>query len=126
MDNEFYASIKLVSGEEIFAIVSPSEEDDDRTLLLLENPVIIEPIVSKNQGIVGYKIKPWMMIPDDDIYIIDMNKVITMTEVNDNQIIRLYKKFNKNTSQVSLERNMGFISKVDDAREILERIYKSN
>lgn len=125
MENEFYASIKLVSGEEIFAIVSPSEEDE-RTLLLLENPVIIEPIVSKNQGIVGYKIKPWMMIPDDDIYIIDMDKVITMTEVSDNQIIRLYQKFNKNTSQVSLERNMGFISKVDDARKVLERIYRSN
>lgn len=125
MDNEFYASIKLVSGEEIFAIVSPAEEDD-RTLLMLENPVIIDPIISKNQGIVGYKIKPWMMIPDDDIYIIDMDKVITMTEVNNEDIIRLYLKFNQDTSQVTLERSMGLLSKVDDARKILEKIYKSN
>lgn len=122
---EFYAAIKLVSGEEIFAIVSPTEEED-RTLLLLENPVIIEPMMSKTQGIIGYKIRPWMLIPDDDIYIIDMNKVITMTEVYDNQIIRAYKKFNNNSSQVSLEKNMGFISKVDDARRILEKIYNSN
>jgi hypothetical protein len=125
MENEFYAAIKLVSGEEIFAIVSPTEEDD-RTLLILENPVIIEPIISKNQGTVGYKVKPWMMIPDDDIYIIDMNKVITMTEISDDQIIRIYQKFIKNSSQVSLDKNMGFISKVDDARKALEKLYNSN
>lgn len=125
MENEFYASIKLVSGEEIFAIVSPSEEED-RTLLLLENPVIIEPMVSKTQGIVGYKVRQWMLIPDDDIYIIDMNKVITMTEIDNEQIIRVYQKFVRNTSQVSLERNMGFISKVDEARKVLEKLYKSS
>ena len=125
MENEFYAAIKLVSGEEIFSIVSPTEEDD-RTLLMLENPVTIEPIVSKNQGIVGYKVKPWMMIPDDDIYIIDMNKVITMTEVNNDQIIRIYQKFVNNSSQVFLDKHMGFISKVDDARKSLEKLYQSS
>jgi hypothetical protein len=125
MENEFYASIKLVSGEEIFAIVSPTEEDD-RTLLMLENPVIIEPMVSKQQGTVGYKVKPWMMIPEDDIYIIDMNKVITMTEVDDEQIIRIYQKFIKNSSRVDLDKHMGFISKVDDARKTLEKLYKNS
>ena len=125
MENEFYASIKLVSGEEIFSIVCPTEEDD-RTLLILENPVIIEPISSKTQGIVGYKIRPWMNIPEDDIYIIDMDKVITMTEICDKNIIRIYQKFIKNTSQVSLEKGMGLISKVDEARKVLEKIYNSN
>ena len=125
MENEFYAAIKLVSGEEVFALVSSTEEDD-RTLLLLENPVIIEPIVSRTQGMTGYKVKPWMCLPDDDIYIIDMNKVITMTEVSDKQIIRIYEKYNKDSSQVTLEKGMGFISKVDEARKVLEKIYNSN
>lgn len=125
MENEFYAAIKLVSGEEVFAIVSPTEEDD-RTLLMLENPVIIEPMVSKQNGVVGYKVKPWMMIPDDDIYIIDMNKVITMTEVDDEQIIRVYQKFTRESSQVTLDKHMGFISKVDEARKVLEKLYNSN
>ena len=124
MEQEFYAAIKLVSGEEIFAMVCPTEEED-RTLLILDSPVIIEPIMSKNQGVVGYKVKPWMNIPDDDMYIIDMNKVITMTEINDHQIIGIYKKFTQNSSQVSLERNMGFISKVEDARRFLEKIYNN-
>jgi hypothetical protein len=124
MDNEFYAAIKLISGEEIFSLVSPTEEED-RTLLILDNPVIIEPVVTKNQGVIGYKVKPWMCIPDDDIYIIDMNNVITMTEIYDSQIIKIYQKYIKNSSQVSLETSMGFISKVDEARKILEKLYNS-
>jgi len=125
MEQEFYAAIKLVSGEEIFAIVSPTDEEG-RTLLILENPVIIEPMVSRNAGIVGYKVKPWMNIPDDDIFIIDMNKVITMTEIHNEQIIQIYKKYMNDSSQVDLEKSMGFISKVNDARKVLEKIYNSN
>jgi len=122
MDKEFYAAIKLTSGEEIFSLVSPVDEDD-RTLLMLENPVIMEPMISRNQGVVGYKVKPWMIIPDDDIYIINMDNVITITEIDNDQIIKIYKNFNKNTSQVSLEKDMGFISKVNDARKSLENLY---
>jgi len=125
MEEEFYASIKLVSGEEIFAIVCPTNEEG-RTLLILENPVIIDPMVSRNAGIVGYKVRPWMKIPDDDIYIIDMDKIITMTEIHDKQIIGIYKKYMSDSSQVNLEKSMGFISKVDDARKVLEKIYNSN
>jgi hypothetical protein len=125
MEQEFYAAIKLISGEEIFAIVCPTDEEG-RTLLILENPVIIEPMVSRNVGIVGYKVKPWMQIPDDDIFIIDMNKVITMTEIYDKHIIGIYKKYMNDSSQVNLEKSMGFISKVNDARKVLEKIYNSN
>ena len=125
MEEEFYASIKLVSGEEIFAIVCPTDEEG-RTLLILENPVIIDPMVSRNAGIVGYKVRPWMKIPDDDIYIIDMDKIITMTEIHDKQIIGIYKKYMSDSSQVNLEKSMGFISQVDDARKVLEKIYNSN
>ena len=125
MEEEFYASIKLVSGEEIFAIVCPTNEEG-RTLLILENPVIIDPMVSRNAGIVGYKVRPWMKIPDDDIYIIDMDKIITMTEIHDKQIIGIHRKYISDSSQVNLEKSMGFISKVDDARKVLEKIYNSN
>lgn len=125
MEEEFYAAIKLVSGEEIFAIVCPTDEEG-RILLILENPIIIDPMVSKNAGIVGYRVRPWMKIPEDSIYIIDMDKIITMTEIHNEQIIGIYRKYISDSSQVNLEKSMGFISKVDDARKILEKIYNSN
>lgn len=126
MEEEFYASIKLVSGEEIFAMVCPSHEEDE-IVLILDNPVIIETIVSRKSGTMGYKIKPWMSIPDDDVYLVKIDKVITMTEVRNDTIISIYKKFINSSSRIELNnRKMGFISKVDDARRYLEKIYNSN
>ena len=40
MGEEFYAIIKLVSGEEIFSLVMSDEVNDD-TVIVLQNPVII-------------------------------------------------------------------------------------
>ena len=125
MEKEFYASIKLVSGEEIFSLVSASEEEG-RTLLVLDNPVIITPMTNKIGMIMGYKVEPWMKIPEDDMYIINMSTVITMTEVGDDDIINVYHKFNRSTSRVNIDRNMGFISKVDEARRSLEKAYKNS
>jgi hypothetical protein len=49
-----------------------------------------------------------------------------MTEIYNVQIIRVYEKYTKNSSQVSLEKTVGFISKVDEARKVLEKLYNSN
>ena len=43
MEEEFYASVKLVSGEEIFGEVMPSEENG-RTVLIISDPVEIETV----------------------------------------------------------------------------------
>jgi hypothetical protein len=125
IEEEFYAAIKLVSGEEVFALVSVSEEED-RTLLILDNPVIITPITNKTGIIAGYKVEPWMSLPEDDMYIIDVSNVITMTEIGDEDIINVYHKFNKSASRVTIDRKMGLISKVDEARKTLEKVYKNS
>lgn len=124
MEEEFYASIKLVSGEEVFALVSYTDEEHD-TFLILDNPVLIECIESKKGNVVGYKVKPWMSIPDDDMYIIQLDKVITLTEIKDENIIQIYKKYTGSGSQVTIDKTLGLISKVDEARVFLENIYKT-
>ena len=43
IEDDFYATVKLKSGEEIFAKVAASDEDD-RTLLLVTNPVVVSEI----------------------------------------------------------------------------------
>ena len=67
MEDDFYASIKLISGEEIFAKVSVCEEDE-RTLLLLSNPVTLEEVKMKKWGTVGYKVEAWMKTASDDMF----------------------------------------------------------
>ena len=128
MEDEFYASIKLITGEEIFSLVMPSSEDD-RIFLILNNPVTIEPIVIKNMGIHGVKIDPWIKLADDDTFILNIDRVITITEVKDDYTIKMYKKFlhqkcNKSPTE-GLTAEMGYLSTVSEARVIFEKLYRS-
>ena len=128
MEEDFYATIKLISGEEIFSIVCPSEEEG-RTMLILNNPVTIEVIVMKQIGMQGYKIDPWLKFADDDTFLLDMNKVLTISEVRDEETIEMYQKFLKQkdneNSKNSLTPEMGYLSSVSEARKIFEKLYKS-
>ena len=53
IEEDFYATVKLKSGEEIFAKVAASEEDD-RTMLIISNPITVSEIKGRT-GIMGYK-----------------------------------------------------------------------
>ena len=127
MNEEFYAVIKLISGEEIFAKVVPCEEEN-RTLLLLDNPVIFENILIKHLGVGAVKIEPWLTVSNDSIIVIDMDKVITISEVHDDQYISVYTKYlrdkDRDSNQTEVNPNMGFLSSVSDARVFLEKLYK--
>jgi hypothetical protein len=128
-EEEFYAAIKMVSGEEVFSKVCPCEEQD-RTILILDNPVLMETITIRQFGMTALKVVPWMKLTDDTMFIVEMNRIITMTEVNDSSIIKVYQKYirerNKISSKSQLSSNMGFISSIADARVSLEKLYKSN
>ena len=128
MGEEFHAVIKLITGEEIFALVSVDENDGDPILLLM-NPVVMK--VMRNHVGQYVKVKPWMEIPTDDLYVIKYDKIITMTEVKEEQTIQFYNRY-LNDDDVDFEDDgrtkisdkMGYISTVDDARKMLENLYK--
>jgi hypothetical protein len=128
MDEEFHAVIKLVTGEEIFALVSVDENDGDPILLLM-NPVIMK--VMRNHVGQYVKVRPWMEIPTDDLYVIKYDKIITMTEVKEEKVIQFYEKYLNDDDtdweedgRTKITDKMGYISTVDDARKLLEKLYK--
>jgi len=128
MEEDFYAVIKLVSGEEIFSIVCPSDEED-QLMLILNNPVTIEVVVMKQLGMQGYKIDPWLKFADDDTFLLEMEKVLTISEVRDEETIEMYHKFlrqkNEKDSKNPITREMGYLSSVTEARKMLEKLYES-
>ena len=77
IEDDFYATLKLKSGEEIFAKVAASEEED-RTMLLIHHPVIISAIKAK-VGTVGYKVEPCLKTTTDYMFIINMDNVLTLS-----------------------------------------------
>ena len=126
---EFPAVIKLVSGEEIFAKVCPCEEEDN-TILILDCPVTFENIIIRQIGVSAVRINPWLKISDDPTVVMNMDKVITMTEVHDKHLIKVYNRYLNEKDQISnrtdINENMGFLSSVSDARVFLEKLYKSS
>ena len=124
---EFLAVIKLVSGEEVISTVTSSDEGD-RTLLLLDNPVIFESVMMKNMTMGAIKVIPWVQAASDTILILDMDKVITMSEVFDKEVVRIYNRYlndkDRETNESIISKDMGYLSSVTDARIFLEKLYK--
>ena len=63
------------------------------------------------------------------MFIINMDKVITLSESTDLEIISVYQQFVQDMARSKsgvpkLSRRMGYVSSVNDAKDILEKIYK--
>ena len=132
IEEDFYATIKLRSGEEIFAKVAASEEQD-RTMLIVSNPINVKEIKSKTDNVVGYKIEPWLKTTSEDMFIIRLDDVLTLSESSDIEIIMMYQEYvrtgstkDKNNGSSKIDRKMGYLSSVRDAKEVLEKIYKNS
>ena len=134
MGEEFIAVIKLVSGEEILASVCVDETGEE-PIIIAHTPVTMKMI---NNGMY-VKIKPWMDLADDDMFVFLTDKIITMSEVKDQKVIKIYERYVEEENEddkinqllpaggeVKPDGKMGYISSVEDARKSLENIFKNN
>ena len=60
----------------------------------------------------------------------DLSEVLTMSESSDVEMISMYQRWLRDTTrskndEPKLSRKMGYISTVNDAKDILEKLYKS-
>lgn len=128
IEEEFYATIKLkYSGEEIFTKVAASEEED-KTVLILSNPIVIEFVKSRGNE-KGYKMEPWLKTSSQDMFILDLDDVLTISESDSIEMICFYesyisKMFKSNYSE--LNREMGYLGTVEDTKKSLEKIFKAS
>ena len=132
MGEEFYCILKLVSGEEILSLIMVDENDGD-PIIILQNPIVMKHITTSTGG--SYmKIKPWIEMSSDDMFLIKLDKIITMTETKDVRLIQLYEHYINEDSteeyqpsgQVKPSPSMGYVSSVEEARKNLENIFKLN
>ena len=129
MEEDFYATLKLKNGEEIFAKVLPNDDNENITLIIT-NPIVVSEL--KNRGTVsGYKIEPWLKTTSEDMFILSMSDILLVSENNDIEMIEMYQSYLrkysiKTKSKESLSREMGYISSVTEAKKLLEKIYKNS
>jgi len=133
MEEEFFSTIKLISGEEIVAKVSYVEEDD---CLFLFKPMKVETVKQKKLGrtVDGFVLHEWIHSTYDDSFIIPMNKVLTMTEL-DKRVERYYltviddipESDEEEPGRVTpdkLSTRMGYLGSISETKKTLEKIYK--
>ena len=127
MDEEFHSIIKLISGEEILALACVDENDGD-PVITLKHPIIVK-MIANNRGMY-IKVKPWVELSDEEIFVIKGDKILTMTETKNKKLIALYNNYVNDdpevpnfTGQVKPSEEMGYVSSVEDARKKLEDIF---
>ena len=132
-DEEFYGVFKLVNGEEVLgkAVLT---EDNGQTLVFIQDPVCTQIITKETEDgrtVRGMGFAKWMQFSDEDFYILTEKDIITVTSMS-KEVSFMYEAFvmgeddeKKNKTQLDLEPEMGYLGKIDEARKLFERIYKS-
>lgn len=133
MKDSFYATIKLLTGEEILSEVM-QEEMHGVSFFVLSNPIIMEEMFDIDNGNVkgGTIPKKWLSYANDDMHIVNTNHVITMSEL-DSFGIDFYKKaiiasrlHSPIKREVQSKNHSGFLGHTKTIREKLEEIYNNS
>jgi len=132
---EFYSIIKMMSGEEVLSLTMVDENGGD-PVLILQNPIILK-VITSQRGM-HIKVKPWIEMSSDDIFIVKPDRIITMTETDDERLIDIYNNYVEEEDSDSIDtyqnpskpnhvkpsKKMGYLSSVEEARKSLEELYK--
>jgi hypothetical protein len=132
MEEEFFATIKLVSGEEVVAKVCYLPEEEK---LVLDRPLEVENAKQKKGQIevTGFALKEWISATFDNMFIIDKQHVITMIEI-EGEIVEFYEKtlerLDSGKSLVGkgnkLPRGSGYLGSVEKMKKSLEDIFNKS
>ena len=130
MEEEFYATLNLVSGEEVVAKVCYLPDEDK---IMLDRPLMVENAKQKkgHLEVTGFALKEWINATFDTMFIINKDHVLTMTEI-ENEIVDFYEKtINRLENGKSLAgkgdklpRRAGYLGSIKQVKKSLEDIYK--
>ena len=87
--------------------------------------------VKAKGGIVGYKVEPWLKTTKEDMFIINLQDVLTLSESTDAEMINMYQNFledtrKENRNRTKINRRMGYLGTVNDTKMSLEKIFKES
>jgi hypothetical protein len=130
MEEEFYATLKLVSGEEIVSKVCYLPDEDK---ILLDKPLQVEHAKQKKGHVemTGFTFKEWVSATFEDMFVIRRDHVLTMSEL-DNEILEFYEKSVRKIESGrhltgrgnKLPRAAGYLGSIQETKKNLEDIFK--
>ena len=131
-EEDFIATVKLVSGEEVVARVCYLPDEDK---VILENPLQVEHAKTRKGDleISGFSFKEWMSATFDQMFIVSRDHIITMSELGA-PIIDFYEKTMKRLENGKsltgrgnkLPRTSGYLGSINQTKKNLEDIFKKS
>tara|TARA_Y100000356_G_C11017870_1_gene161786 strand:+ start:107 stop:505 length:399 start_codon:yes stop_codon:yes gene_type:complete len=132
MGEEFFATVKLITGEEIVSKVVYLEDEDK---VMLENPLQVDPAKQRKGAleISGFSFREWVCATFDKMFILNRNHIITMSEI-EGPIVDFYKETllrMENGKSLTgkgdkLPRGSGYLGSVTDMKKSLENIFNKS
>ena len=135
-EEEFYGVFKLVSGEEVLgkAVLT---EDNGETLSFIQNPVctlVVNKETEDGRQVRGVGFAKWMQFSDEDFYILREKDVLTVSSMS-KEVTFMYEAFiqsenkgkppKKDHSKINPQPEMGYLGKIDEARNLFEKLFKT-
>jgi hypothetical protein len=132
MEEEFYATIKLVSGEELVSKVCYLTEENK---IMLERPLIVENSKQRKGQleVTGFALKEWISATFDNMFVINKDHVLTMVEI-EGEIVDFYEKtlFRMETGKSlagrgnKIPRGSGYLGSVKEMKKSLEDLFNKS
>ena len=126
--------MKLKSGETILGSMIATEEDScpGKTTFYVQDPAQPQNHQVDKDGQLGIAVGliKWMMFADEEFYMVTEDHIITVAPMAMDAVlmykmwVRKEKGINKNEVEIPMNKNMGLVGKVTDARAKLEDFWK--
>ena len=132
MEEEFYATVKLLSGEELVAKVCYLPDEDK---IMLDRPMTVENARQRKGQleVTGFQLKEWISATFDTMFVIKRDHVLTMIEI-EGELVDFYEKTllrlegGKSLAGRGnkLPRGSGYLGSVKEMKKTLEDIYNKS
>ena len=129
MEEEFYATVKLLSGEELVAKVCYLPDEDK---IMLDRPMTVENARQRKGQleVTGFQLKEWISATFDTMFVIKRDHVLTMIEI-EGELVDFYEKTllrlegGKSLAGRGnkLPRSSGYVGSVKEMKKTLEDIF---
>ena len=76
----------------------------------------------------GYKFEPWIKTSSEDMYIMNLDDILTMSESEDMEMIHYYQDFiqkSNKRNRTKMSKKMGYIGNVNEVKGMLEKLYNN-
>ena len=132
-EQEFFGVMKLKSGETVLGVMIATEEDSSpgKTVFYIQDPATPHTHSVDKDGQTGMAVGllRWLMFADEDFYVVGEDDVTTVAPMSMESVL-MYKmwvrkeKGGSTDVQVQINKNMGLLGKVSEARANLEDFWK--